>query len=327
MWAVSGLYLLLLAASFQFGQCVRREKYIEDTDRFPGWKGELPTKDNLEGRGSVGFGLLGKEVWRGDIEQLSWKPRAFLLKGFLSEEETDYLINKATPYMTKSTVVDNDSGKSIPSNVRTSTGTFFSRGQDETISRIEDRLALVSMLPKEHGEGLQILHYRDGEKYEPHNDYFHDDINPRPENGGQRIATVLMYLTTPEEGGETVFPNADRKVTGPGWSDCAKRGLAVKAKKGDAIMFYSLDPSGKPDPASLHGSCPTTKGEKWSATKWLHVLPFGHDSKYQKAKWGDCVDSNPKCEEWAVYGECQKNAGYMNTYCRKSCDACGGKSN
>jgi hypothetical protein len=29
----------------------------------------------------------------------------------------------------------------------------------------------------------------------------------------------------------------------------------------------SLTPEGVEDKASLHGSCPTTKGEKWSATK------------------------------------------------------------
>ncbi len=40
----------------------------------------------------------------------------------------------------------------------------------------------------------QILHYKDGEKYEPHHDFFHDTVNARPENGGQRIATVLIYL-------------------------------------------------------------------------------------------------------------------------------------
>jgi hypothetical protein len=34
----------------------------------------------------------------------------------------------------------------------------------------------------------------------------------RRENGGQRIVTFLMYLSTPEEGGETVFPFADLKV-------------------------------------------------------------------------------------------------------------------
>lgn len=34
-----------------------------------------------------------QEEWRGEIEQLSWKPRAFLVKGFLSEAEADHIIN------------------------------------------------------------------------------------------------------------------------------------------------------------------------------------------------------------------------------------------
>jgi hypothetical protein len=32
---------------------------------------------------------------------------------------------------------------------------------------------------------------------QPHYDYFHDTVNARPENGGQRVATVLMYLCAP----------------------------------------------------------------------------------------------------------------------------------
>ena len=39
----------------------------------------------------------------------------------------------------------------------------------------------------------------------------------------------------------------------------------------------SLHPNGTTDPTSLHGSCPTLKGEKWSATKWIHGgLPSLH---------------------------------------------------
>ena len=72
--------------------------------------------------------------------------------------------------------------------------------------------------------------------------------------------TVLMYLTTPDEGGETVFPNAAEKTTGPEWSECARKGLAVKTFRGDAIMFYGLKPDGTVDMTSLHGSCPTTAG-------------------------------------------------------------------
>lgn len=48
------------------------------------------------------------------------------------------------------------------------------------------------MIVTEHGEGLQVLHYEAGQKYEPHYDYFLDEFNTK--NGGQRIATVLMYL-------------------------------------------------------------------------------------------------------------------------------------
>lgn len=51
-----------------------------------------------------------------------------------------------------------------------------------------DQLSLFT----EHGEGLQVLHYEVGQKYEPHYDYFLDDFNTK--NGGQRIATLLMYL-------------------------------------------------------------------------------------------------------------------------------------
>ena len=33
-----------------------------------------------------------QEEWRGEVVHLSWSPRAFLLKGFLSDEECDHLI-------------------------------------------------------------------------------------------------------------------------------------------------------------------------------------------------------------------------------------------
>lgn len=52
-------------------------------------------------------------------------------------------------------------------------------------------LKLISQF-SEHGEGLQVLHYEVGQKYDAHFDYFLDEFNTK--NGGQRIATLLMYL-------------------------------------------------------------------------------------------------------------------------------------
>ena len=166
------------------------------------------TRDDVHAR--------AQEEWRGEVIEVSWSPRAFLFKGFLSESEAQHLIDKvrwcqqtggslpggpalmlqqqaalptacplwgmqpgvsgscalrtgqlygrvlyvtisdqpmyftgtheresymfraaksvvraaclqAKPNMVKSTVVDNDTGKSIDSTVRTSTGTFFGR--------------------------------------------------------------------------------------------------------------------------------------------------------------------------------------------------------
>jgi hypothetical protein len=44
----------------------------------------------------------------------------------------------------------------------------------------------------ENGEEVNILHYEVGQMYVPHTDYFDDAFNIA--HGGQRIATMLMYL-------------------------------------------------------------------------------------------------------------------------------------
>ncbi|CAI0382436.1 unnamed protein product [Linum tenue] len=211
-------------------------------------------------RDGDGLGKRG-EQW---TEIVSWEPRAFLYHNFLSKEECEYLISLAKPHMTKSTVVDSKT-------VRTSSGMFLRRGQDKIIRAIEKRIADFSLIPADNGEGLQILHYEIGQKYEPHFDYFLDEFNTK--NGGQRTATLLM--SDVEEGGETVFPSAKaNSSTVPWWdelSECGKKGLSLKPKMGNALLFWSTRPDASLDPSSLHGSCPVIIGNKWSATKWMHL--------------------------------------------------------
>jgi len=260
------------------------------------------------------------------VSQISWKPRAFVYRRFLSNEECDHLIGLAKDKLVKSMVADNESGKSVSSKVRTSSGMFLAKKQDEIISRIEERIATWTFLPSENGESIQILHYENGEKYEPHFDFFHDKTNQKI--GGHRIATVLMYLSNVEKGGETIFPNAEERnsqAKDDTFSDCAKSAYAVKPQKGDALLFFSLHPNATTDNLSLHGSCPVLEGEKWSATKWIHVRSF--ETNEEKRPEG-CVDENALCANWAAVGECIKNARYMVGdesglgYCRKSCKVC-----
>jgi prolyl 4-hydroxylase len=102
---------------------------------------------------------------------------------------------------------------------------------------------------------------------------------------------------------------------------------AVKPTKGDALLFFSLHPDATTDLDSLHGSCPVIEGQKWSATKWIHVRSFEKPDKHGGSGDG-CVDENVLCAQWAAVGECAKNPNYMvgtkeaPGFCRKSCNVC-----
>ncbi|EXC05706.1 Prolyl 4-hydroxylase subunit alpha-1 [Morus notabilis] len=262
------------------------------------------------------------------VKQVSWKPRAFVYEGFLTDLECDHLISLAKSELKRSAVADNVSGKSKLSEVRTSSGMFIPKAKDPIVAGIEDKISTWTFLPKENGEDMQVLRYEHGQKYDPHYDYFADKVNIA--RGGHRIATVLMYLTDVVKGGETVFPSAEEShhhkasTTDDDLSECAKKGIAVKPRRGDALLFFSLLPTAVPDTISLHAGCPVIEGEKWSATKWIHVDSFDKDL----SAGGKCTDQNESCERWAALGECNKNREYMvgspelPGYCRRSCKVC-----
>ncbi|KAK2358158.1 Oxoglutarate/iron-dependent oxygenase [Trifolium repens] len=229
----------------------------------------------------------------------------FVYQGLLTDLECDHLISLAKSERKRSAVADNLSGDAQLSDVRTSTGTgmFISKNKDPIVSGIEDKISAWTFLPKENGEDIQ---------------------------GGHRFATVLMYLTNVTKGSETVFPNAEEpprcksSEKSSDLSECAKKGIAVKPRRGDALLFFSLDTHATPDTNSLHCGCPVIEGEKWSATKWIHVDSF--DKKVGDG--GGCSDQHDSCERWATLGECTNNSVYMvgssdlPGYCRKSFNAC-----
>ena len=45
--------------------------------------------------------LYVQEEWRGQVVEVSWSPRAFLLKNFLSDKECQHFINKVSLQMRK----------------------------------------------------------------------------------------------------------------------------------------------------------------------------------------------------------------------------------
>ncbi|XP_021733267.1 prolyl 4-hydroxylase 1-like [Chenopodium quinoa] len=229
-------------------------------------EGYLPLSTGIVGWGNdkeaalLRLGLVKPEV-------ISWSPRIIVLHNFLSMEECDYLRAIALPRLQVSTVVDTKTGKGVRSEVRTSSGMFLHPDERKypLIEAIEKRISVYSQVPAENGELIQVLRYEKDQFYKPHHDYFSDSFNVK--RGGQRVATMLMYLSDNVEGGETYFPMA-----GSGECSCGGKmvsGMSVKPLKGDAVLFWSMGLDGQPDPRSLHGGCEVLSGEKWSATKWM----------------------------------------------------------
>ncbi|CAM6034340.1 unnamed protein product [Sphagnum compactum] len=211
------------------------------------------------------IGLVKQEV-------ISWAPRIMLLHNFLSAQECNHLISVARSNLVKSEVVDAQTGMSTESKVRTSTGMSIdqSNGEHPLIQAIEKRIAMYSMIPMENGERLQVLRYEPDQYYKPHHDYFTDEFNFK--SGGQRVATMLMYLSYRVEGGETYFP-----WSGPGECSCGgvmRKGQCVKPKQGDALLFWNTRSDGSTDHNTLHGGCKVLAGEKWLATKWMRQDVF-----------------------------------------------------
>ncbi len=187
-------------------------------------------------------------------------PHIVVFGNVLSDEECDALIAAAKPRMNRSLTVATKTGGEELNSDRTSNGMFFRRDENDVVKTLEARLAALVNWPVENGEGLQILHYRPGTEYKPHYDYFDPNEPGTPtilKRGGQRVATIIMYLSEPEKGGGTTFPDVQ---------------LEVAPKRGNAV-FFSYDRA-HPSSKSLHGGAPVIAGEKWIATKWLRERRF-----------------------------------------------------
>ena len=184
-------------------------------------------------------------------------PRVAVLGGLLSAEECDAFIELARPRLSRSTTVEPESGGDMVHPDRTSHGMGFARGENALCACIEARIARLIDWPLDHGEGLQVLRYGPGAQYKPHHDYF-DPAMPGSEvllrRGGQRVATVVMYLNTPGRGGATVFPESH---------------FEVAAIRGNAVVF-SYDRAHAMT-RTLHAGAPVLAGEKWILTKWLRA--------------------------------------------------------
>ncbi|XP_024979723.1 probable prolyl 4-hydroxylase 12 isoform X2 [Cynara cardunculus var. scolymus] len=257
---------------------------------------ELRTQEaNQENVIQLGRSLPPNTIDPSRVTELSWQPRVFLYKGFLSDEECDHLISL-----------------------------------DEITARIEERISAWTFLPKGNGMPFQVLHYGPEKIKENHN-YLGNTFMRL--NGESVIATIVMYLSNVTQGGQILFPGAESRSLGLKrkiWSDCRKSSETTKPIKGNAILFFNLHPNASLDPSSLHARCAIVEGDMWWATKIFVVKSVAGANSVSETSGDDglCTDEDDNCPRWAAVGECDRNpifmvgsADYYGT-CRKSCNVC-----
>lgn len=189
-------------------------------------------------------------------------PSVAVLSNVITPSECAELIAQARSKMARSTTIDDATGQALVHAARTSDGGYFERDETELVGRLDRRFAGLMGIPHDHGEGLQVLCYGVGGEYRPHHDFFAPGTagaRRHMARGGQRVATMVVYLSDVEAGGETEFPQF---------------GLSAAPRQGSAAYFSYVQRDGGPDPRLLHASSPVMRGEKWVATKWMRASAF-----------------------------------------------------
>ncbi|KAK1796572.1 hypothetical protein P4O66_009614 [Electrophorus voltai] len=201
--------------------------------------------------------------------------------------------------------------------VRNSKHTWLYQGQGahQVLRELRNRVTRLTRLPPslvELSEPLQVVHYEQGGHYHAHHDsgpVYSDTVcthtrvaanTSSPFQTSCRYITVLFYLNSVEEGGETTFPVADNRTFEEvsliqnnvdlldTRKHCDKGNLRVKPTKGTAVLWYNYLSDGKgwvgeQDEYSLHGGCIVTRGTKWIANNWINVDPdYQRQARYQQ---------------------------------------------
>lgn len=216
----------------------------------------------------VPFSLYPKKR-RTNEEVICEDPPILLFSGVLNVIDCAYLIFVSTPRMERASVIDPASElDGMVSQVRTSMSTYMPFQLIDILSRFIE-LKIIRQTGEDLllSEPMSILRYAPGEYYKPHVDYFNPKLNVSAglmEDGGQRTASAITYLSTPEAGGGTSFPHL---------------GINVPAASGNTLWFRNCNDDGDIDARSLHAGDTVDAGEKWVVTKWFRQEPTDY-TKY-----------------------------------------------
>jgi prolyl 4-hydroxylase len=126
---------------------------------------------------------------------------------------------------------------------------WFSEELNEELNELEMRLETDFGPPPSHLEHWQVVKYEPGGRFGLHADGGAFAAEP----AGERVLTFLVYVQSPEAGGETYFPQLNR---------------FVKPATGRMAVWHNLLPDGTVNRRFQHAATPARGGTKTVLTTW-----------------------------------------------------------
>jgi prolyl 4-hydroxylase len=185
-----------------------------------------------------------------------------ILDQFVSLERCDFILEELEfAFWSPTQIIHRTSAGSfntVESLVRRSENTgeeWFGAELRQEVSRIEKEVCGLLRLDLQHLEPWQAARYERGGYFDAHL-----DAGPFGEEpSGEREVTLLIYLSTPGQGGSTTFPELD---------------LDIRAQAGRLAAWNNLLPDGTVNPRMKHAACPVRNGTKLTLTTWARQRPF-----------------------------------------------------
>ncbi|KAL1505429.1 hypothetical protein ABEB36_004999 [Hypothenemus hampei] len=191
------------------------------------------------------------------VEEAHLDPDLFIYHNVIADSEIETVKRLAQPRFQRATVQNSETGALETAQYRISKSAWLKEIEHKHVADIAQRVADMTGLSMETAEELQVVNYGIGGHYDPHFDFARREEKNAFKNlgTGNRIATVLFYMSDVAQGGATVFPVVK---------------TALWPKKGTAAFWYNLFPSGDGDKRTRHAACPVLAGSKWVSNKWIH---------------------------------------------------------
>jgi prolyl 4-hydroxylase len=181
------------------------------------------------------------------LEEVHHNPDIVIFYDVMSDAEIQTVQTLAKPRFKRAVVFNK--GNDFTADYRISKSGWLLDNEHKQIRDISLRVEDMTGLTVATAEELQVVNYGVGGHYKPHFDYLPaNEQAPWPELLGNRVATVLFYMSDVAQGGATVF---------------TKLNVGVWPKKGSAVFWHNLQASGERDFRTLHAGCPVLVGSKW----------------------------------------------------------------